>query len=72
MDTTSTDTAGATMTCAWTDNGAMVVVSLASPGSQSSGVIAYIGAPITEQELATMTLSLRDAAEVRTQHGHIT
>ncbi len=59
----------ATLTCAWADNSAIVVVSLSSPGSQS-GITSYPGVPITEQELATMTLSLRDAAEVRIPHGH--
>jgi len=60
-----------TMTCVWADNSAIVVVSLAGLSNLSSG-FAYPGASITEQELATMTLSLRDAAELRIQHGHIT
>jgi Zn-dependent protease with chaperone function len=52
-----------TSTCAWADNSGIVVVSLSPPGPQS-GVIVYFGAPITEQQLAAMTLSLRAAAEV--------
>jgi hypothetical protein len=42
------------------------VVSLSPPGDQS-GVIVSVGAPITEQDLATMTLSLRAAAELPAQ-----
>jgi len=54
---------GDTMTCAWADNSGIVVVSLSPPDDQS-GVIVSSGAPITEQDLAAMTLSLRAAAEV--------
>jgi hypothetical protein len=61
-----------TMTCAWADNSAIVVVSLATPGSVAWGDVTFAGALITEQQLASMTLSLRDAAEVRIEHGHIT
>jgi len=62
---------GGTMTCVWADNSAIVVVSLAGLGNLSSG-FAYPGDTITEQQLATMALSLRNAAEVRMQHGHVT
>jgi Zn-dependent protease with chaperone function len=55
-----------TSTCAWADNSGIVVVSLSPPGPQS-GVIVYFGAPITEQQLAAMTLSLRATAEVPAQ-----
>jgi len=41
-----------TSTCAWADNSGIVVVSLSPPGDQS-GVIVSVGAPITEQDLAT-------------------
>jgi hypothetical protein len=57
-----------TLTCIWADNSAVVVVSLAGPGT--SGAFAYPGGTVTEQQLAAMTLSLRNAAEVRIQHGH--
>jgi hypothetical protein len=50
---------GGLLTCAWADDSG----SLSSPGPQS-GVVAYAGTTITEQELAAMTLSLRAAAEV--------
>lgn len=55
-----------TYTCAWADNSGIVVVSLSPPGDQS-GVIVSAGAPITEQDLATMTLSLRATAELPAQ-----
>jgi hypothetical protein len=61
-----------TMTCAWADNSAIVVVSLATPGSVAWGDVTFAGALITERQLARMTLSLRDAAEVLIQRGHIT
>jgi hypothetical protein len=54
---------GGLLTCAWADDSGIVLVSLSSPGPQS-GVVAYAGTTITEQELAAMTLSLRAAAEV--------
>jgi Zn-dependent protease with chaperone function len=57
---------GDTMTCAWADNSGIVAVSLSPPDDQS-GVIVSQGAPITEQELAAMTLSLRATAEVPAQ-----
>jgi Zn-dependent protease with chaperone function len=56
------------LTCAWADNSGMVVVSLSPPGPQS-GVVAYVGATVTEQQLAAMTLSLRAAAEVPAQRA---
>ena len=52
-----------TWTCAWADNSGIVVVSLSPPGPQS-GVVVNFGAPITEQQLAAMTLSLRAVAEI--------
>jgi Zn-dependent protease with chaperone function len=55
-----------TYTCAWADNSGIVVVSLSPPGDQS-GAIVSVGAPITEQQLAAMTLSLRAAAELPAQ-----
>jgi Zn-dependent protease with chaperone function len=59
---------GGGLTCAWADNSGMVVVSLSPPGPQS-GVVAYVGATVTEQQLAAMTLSLRADAEVPAQLG---
>jgi Zn-dependent protease with chaperone function len=61
-----------TMTCAWADNSAIVVVSLATPGSVEWGDVTFAGALITERQLARMTLSLRDAAEVLIQRSHLT
>lgn len=60
---------GDLLTCAWADNSGIVVMSLSSPGPQS-GAVAYVGSPVTEQQLAAMAVSLRAVAEVPGQRGH--
>jgi hypothetical protein len=56
-------------TCAWADNSGIVVVSLSPPGSQSENIV-FVGPPVSEQQLATMTRSFRAIAEVPAQRAH--
>jgi hypothetical protein len=53
--------------CAWADDSGIVVVSLSPP---QSGVNVWVSPPVTEQQLAAMTRSLRAAAEVLAKPEH--
>jgi Zn-dependent protease with chaperone function len=56
---------GLDMACAWADNSSIVVVSMSPPGPGP-----VIEGPITEQQFAAITRSLRAAAEVLAKPEH--